>query len=55
MIKSSNCAIFSDIHIGVHRDSDTWHRISLELKKYYSDPYDNEKLDITSKDKPKFY
>ena len=37
MIKSSNCAIFSDIHIGVHRDSDTWHRISLEWVKWFRD------------------
>lgn len=37
MIKSSKCAIFSDIHIGVHRDSDTWHRISLEWAKWFKE------------------
>lgn len=37
MIQSTKCAIFSDIHIGVHRDSDTWHRISIDWAKWYRD------------------
>lgn len=44
MIKSSKCAIFSDIHIGVHRDSDTWHRISLEWVRWFKEEL--EKRDI---------
>jgi len=41
MIKSANCAIFSDIHIGVHRDSDTWHRISLNWAKWFKTQIDS--------------
>ncbi len=40
MIQSSDCAIFSDIHIGVHRDSDTWHRISLEWARWFKSQLD---------------
>lgn len=44
MIKSSNCAIFSDIHIGVHRDSDVWHKISLDWARWFKAQLDEKNI-----------
>jgi DNA repair exonuclease SbcCD nuclease subunit len=41
MIKSSNIAIFSDIHIGVHRDSPVWHKITLDWVKWFKNTVDS--------------
>lgn len=41
MIESADCAIFSDIHIGVHRDSAIWHNITLEWVEWFKNHVDS--------------
>jgi len=36
MLKDCKVAIFSDLHLGVHTNSSTWHDISLEWAQWYT-------------------
>jgi DNA repair exonuclease SbcCD nuclease subunit len=41
MIKTNKLGCFTDIHIGLGQDSDTWHKIVLDFAKWASEKYLN--------------
>jgi DNA repair exonuclease SbcCD nuclease subunit len=44
MIKKSKVAIFSDLHLGVHGNSEDWHRIGLEWCDWIVEELTNNKI-----------
>jgi DNA repair exonuclease SbcCD nuclease subunit len=43
-VKKSKVAIFSDLHLGVHLDSTTWHQVSLEWCDWFTAELKNQNI-----------
>lgn len=44
MIKKSKVAIFSDLHLGIYGNSESWHRVALEWAKWIAKELNQKKI-----------